>query len=148
MPLTPSYVRSAPHARLAWDISLAVVALEKLQKGLPKEEIDAEEREAVNVVTREVRSLAKACQVNTDDLLEGKVSLPKGVRDSLSTLLAIEGDDVSSRIEPILPRTEADLDAISRFLSSDQQPAIDSAVVSRTQEACLTILNQLNRPLT
>jgi hypothetical protein len=142
MPITPSRTVADPYGPLAWNASLAVLALEKLRRGT--KDLSMQEQNALSTLARELTLLSEASTISGDELLEGKRPLSEHLQKSFHTLVAIE-ERASLGSSPIMFKEGGqDIGKIMSQLSSASPTPVDPTVVSRAQEVCLNLLEYLD----
>lgn len=143
MPITPAEASAESYAPLAWNMSIAVLAIEKLLQGISV--IQDRERKALATATERIRSLFEASEIPLQDLLQGHVSpSAPGISEAFSTLVAIEEKSAPQPL-PSFKQGWEDLSAIQSLIENGETEKIDRVQLERAQEVCLEILEQLNK---
>jgi len=163
MMTTTQKLQADPFGSLAWNMSLAILALEKLRLtnsiensgratartelseiGLSEEDlkVNEEEQEALEIVANEFKMLSKASGLSVNELMREDLA---ALRESLSTVVAIES-------EISLPVDWSDYKLAGENLSSikDQVGAesfqyVSSDVLEQTHKACIEFLAHLDK---
>jgi hypothetical protein len=147
---------------LAWIASVVAIALEKIgliasldsaqQRELNlKLALDEEETEALSALSEEMRLLAEASKISGRDLFVANAGpLRSELRESFSTLVAIEKDFYPSAHKPDFEKTGNELDLIRRHVASGDLASLKPEILAEAQKACLELLEHLDnhRPTT
>ncbi|MDX6529497.1 MAG: hypothetical protein QOH41_1787 [Blastocatellia bacterium] len=156
MSIIPSKTPADPYAALAWTASVADIALDKLsllvtldateQQNLDVDLIlDGDEEGALPALSKEARLLSKASKISARDLFVANASpLSAELRESFSTLVAIERDFYAPGARPDFEKMSDDLDFIYSHVKSGNIKSLPPKIIADAQRACLKLLEHLD----
>jgi len=130
--------KASIHSPLAWNTTVAALALEKLRQ---RKTIKQEERRALEKVADELRSLLKVGHIPAQSLVRGESeSLTGRLRQSFFTLVALEESAPQHLDLSSFERLSLDLSEVLDRLESGQW---EGDLLARTQDQCFDLLDQL-----
>lgn len=156
MSIIPSKTAADPYAPLSWTASVVAIALEKLglassldsaqQRELDLDlTLDKEEREALSALSEEMRLLSEASKLSGRELFMANASpLRSELRDSFSTLVAIEKDFYPPADRPDFEKTGKELEFIRSHIESGDLASLTPEILADAQQACLELLEHLD----
>lgn len=139
MPIVKPVIADDPFGPLAWNASVAIVALEKISA---EEAISPEERGSMVKVAAFLRFVITACRQKPEELLSSGQDV---MTSSLLGSFCAIADTSSGHAEPSpidLNKTLQDLGAVLDQLDSGSKA--DSALLERVQNACLVLQKNAN----
>lgn len=141
MPILKPVMPEDPFAPVAWDVSVSILALEKLANG---EDIDSDERTSLGKVLEFLDSMSAACRLEPDELLSFERSMCHS--SLLASLCASPAGGPSHGVDPLeqLEQASSDFGLILQRLGTNGRSPLDVGILRRAQEACLTLLENLN----
>lgn len=156
MSIIPTKTAADPYAALAWTTSVVSIALDKIDLQItlnPTErqdldvslELEPEEKSAVPELSRETRLLSKASKISAGDLFVGNATaMPAELRESFSTLVAIEQDPYPPGGRPNFEKMSNDLDFIHSHIESGDLMSLHPEIISSAKRACVELLEHLD----
>lgn len=156
MSIVPTSIASDPNAPLAWIASVVVIALEKLNLAISLDstrrealtlelELDEEEKEAFPGLSQQMRLLSEASAISGQELfLTGSSPMRSELRESFSTLVAIERDFYSPAAAPDFEKTANELDFITARVQTGDMSDLTAEMLIETQKVCLELLEHLD----
>ncbi len=156
MSIVPTKTASDPYAALAWTASVVSIALDKidLQIALSTRkrqkldldlELEQDEKTAVPELSKEMRLLSKASKISASDLFVANANaVPAEVRESFSTLVAIEQDLYPPGGRPNFEKMSNDLDFIQSHIDSGDIKSLHPDIVADAKRACVELLEHLD----
>ena len=148
-------VASDPNGSLAWPLSLLVLLLQRLrfQVGLEQGQIedwrtsqiaDDEELDAVRDLADKFRLLSEADELSLSDIFLGdNVPVRSGLRESFSTLMALENSSFPSSGRLNFSATEKALTKLDLALRSNDLSDLDLDFLTQTQASCSSLLEKI-----
>jgi len=126
---------------LAWNTTVAALALEKLRQKKP---ISAKEKSTLEKVASEISLLSKASKIPISALVLGESeALNRSMRKSFFTLLAFEEGTPGSLDIKSFEQLGEDLAKIATSLGETLRWEAEEDVLARAQEQCFGLLDRL-----
>jgi hypothetical protein len=156
MSIIPTKTSADPYAAFAWTASVVSIALDKLSLQVTLDaggqdavgidlELDGDEKKAVPELSKQTRLLSKASKISAGDFFDAKAnSLPVEVRDSLSTLVAIQRDFYPPAGQPNFEKMSNDLDFIQSHIESGDTKSLHPQIIAEARRACVELLEHLD----
>jgi len=154
MSIIPTKTAADPYAALSWTTSVVSIALDKidLQVNLSAREqqnlgIDLElapdEIEAVPELANEAKLFSEASKISASDLFVA-TAVPADVRESFSTLVAIERDFSGRGSRPNFEKMSNDLNFINSHIETGDIKRLHPDIVADAKRACVELLEHLD----
>ncbi len=136
--------RSRVQPGLSWEIAVGAVALEKIRQ---RETPTTEEVQTLRGVADRLSALAEAQALPVRVLLEGETRLGRRLRDSFATLVSLQRSQVAAPgVERLRTAGEKLVLICQRLeLKIDPSEPIEAADIALAQDACLELLENLER---
>jgi|ERR1700686_261423 len=156
MSIIPTKTAADPYAALSWTASVVAILLEKIGlaatlDGARQRELnlnltpDREECNALSALSEEMSLLSEASKLSGRDLFMANASpLRSELRESFSTLVAIERDFYPPADRPNFEKTGKELEVIRDHIESGDLGSLQPEILADAQQACLELLEHLD----